>query len=423
MNELPHKNRRRWLSFSLRGMLVLISLACILLGWLGRDIYHYRQRMALIGRIEQAGCHYSFAQIDFDGYGGYDLETEPRPLRERILGWCYGPEFHLRTIESVSLQDGNHDALLKEIAQLHTVSSLSLTNVEITAETARTIQEMKSLGEVRFHSTSITPDALARLGSLDTLQELQLYSQAANDENLALAKQFPGLIYLKMGNGTVTDQGLRALKDCPCLRTLHLGGFANVTDEGLKELGGVVLLESLTLVQLPLTDTTWEGIGQLMALQKLRFVGSRDMIQNTSEGLEQLRKLRQLRNLHLPFVSLDDHSCEILGGLTNLQQITCDGTAITDVGIDQLNALSGLESLNIPGATITMDGLNRLSKMPSLSHLQLGGTLDMQFSKSGRWRPFGIDNFGTGNAGYGDADSLVAPQVDFDSFVPEVRID
>lgn len=412
--------RRRWLSFSLRAMLVLITLVCVLLGWLGRDVYQYRQRKALIERIVSAGGHYSISGFEYDVA---NTNADPRGFKERLLAWWFGPEFHLRDIDAVSLQEGDHSVLLEDLAELHTIQSLVLSGAEITKETAQTLLAMQSLSEVRIYSTNITPKELTRIKSLSALQGLQLYSEAANDKNIALLKHFPGLTWLKMGNGSLTDEGLRSLKDCPRLRYLHLGGFANVTDEGLKELGGVVLLESLTLVQLPLTDTTWEGIGQLTALQKLRFVGSRDMIQNTSEGLEQLRKLRQLRNLHLPFVSLDDHSCEILGGLTNLQQITCDGTEITDVGIDQLDALSGLESLNIPGATITMDGLNRLSKMPSLSHLQLGGTLDMQFSKSGRWRPFGIDNFGTGNAGYGDADSLVAPQVDFDSFVPEVRID
>src|SRR4051812_8686318 len=51
----PASRRRRWLSFSLRGAFILLTVVCVFCVWLGWQMTRLRQQQAAISKVEELG--------------------------------------------------------------------------------------------------------------------------------------------------------------------------------------------------------------------------------------------------------------------------------------------------------------------------------------------------------------------------------
>ena len=70
------KPRRRWYQFSLRTLLIFVTLAALPLGWLGSKFAQRRKERAVIAWIEEKGGRAEFDQFE-----------EPTSLSERFDQW------------------------------------------------------------------------------------------------------------------------------------------------------------------------------------------------------------------------------------------------------------------------------------------------------------------------------------------------
>jgi hypothetical protein len=176
--------KRRWLRFSLRTLLVIMTVLAISLGLYVQSL---RDRRAAIGVMEKLGGAISFR------YHG------PEWLRELV-----GDEKYFWNPNAVRFE-----------------SSDPLTNDELQSA----MPYLKSLGDLNylsFRESQITNEGLKHLLPLaDRLLVLDLTYTAVSDEGIIHLKQMPKLMFIRVKGGTaITPAGIaeleRALPGCKC---------------------------------------------------------------------------------------------------------------------------------------------------------------------------------------------------------------
>ncbi len=162
--------------------------------------------------------------------------------------------------------------------------------------------------EIQISGPSIRDADLACLANLPSLEVLKIWkcprltSSAA--EHLATLHN---LKHLWIQGVPITDDGLQFLNECRELRTLRLAG-ANISDAGITNIAHLHGLKRLDLTDCKITDSAFAAMGRLAKLEKLELDGT-DV---TGEGLSGLAQLQDLRFLGLATASLTfDGLCQV----------------------------------------------------------------------------------------------------------------
>lgn len=201
--------QRRWYQFRLRTLFVVMLLACLGGGWLGRKVHHGLQRRRAVLAFQEMGAEIMY--LDYDTYWPLDI------LVDRLVG----------------------DDMLVDCVVVFLGDSQQLTDANLV-----TIREIKELDGLDLSRTAITDAGLEHLEGLTELRTLKL-------------------------EGTrVTDAGLRHLKGLTQLEELDLTG-TQVTDAGLEELMGLTNLDKLYLMG---TRVTKDGARRLQMMCPRLFI-------------------------------------------------------------------------------------------------------------------------------------------------------
>ena len=273
------KNRAplRWFQFSLRGMMVAVTLLAIFCGWVGVRIAKARRQKAAVDAIVSGG-----------GWFFYDYQLTPgdpdaAPPGPAWLRNFVGDDFFASVVE---------------------VGSFSGSGID-------TLEACPELKTCNLSGSYVTDAGLEHLQNLRTLEELNLQgSFRVSDDGLRNLKALTGLRKLNLGNIAITSAGLKHLQGLTQLRSLILEGCPRSSD-GLKYLTGMSQLEELKLDENPITDAGLQHLTGLSQLQSLSLIDSRV----TDAGLPYLSNLRLLRSLDLR------------------------GTRVTEVGVAKLHGL------------------------------------------------------------------------------------
>lgn len=197
---------RGLLRFSLRGLIVLVSLVCLGLGWWSDRAG--RQRRA-IAAVERAGGYVSFAQ----GHTSVDPPADRRPAWaprwlpeayfERPRGvWFAGATARgfsflrdLPTLESASFVScpGVSDADLAALATLRRLELVCLIRTPVTNEGLAHLARLPRLKILQLRGTEIDDRALPHLERLGALEELDVFdTQISRAGVAALVRALPG---------------------------------------------------------------------------------------------------------------------------------------------------------------------------------------------------------------------------------------
>ena len=175
---------RRFLRFSLRGMIVLVLVIGAWLGWLARSVRIQREAVAA---IRNAG-----------GVVLYDWQWNNGRF---INGKLWAPK---SLVDAIGVDHFGH-----------------VTGVAISSP------------------ASATNATLARVGRLSRLELLGLAQSSIDDDGLTHLQGLNELVRLDLDRTLVTDAGIAHLSGLTRLRELCLRG-TNVTDAGIKELRRVL---------------------------------------------------------------------------------------------------------------------------------------------------------------------------------------
>jgi WD40 repeat protein len=184
-----------------------------------------------------------------------------------------------------------------------------------------------------------------------------------------LAALFLACLWLARGQAAPRGSRIQALADR--VRTqktdaIDTRNFPGVGDEDLAPLQGLTTLRDLNLDHTEITDQGMKVIGGLEGLVKLSLTNT----QVTDAGLAELKNLTRLEFLRLDKLPITDAGLAHLAALPRLREISLYQTRITDEGLAHLRGLSSLEILSLDETAIGDEGLRHLAQCPNLKHVK-----------------------------------------------------
>lgn len=231
--------RRRWLSFSLRGLLAAVTLICIWFGWNVEQSRRLQEAVAAVSKLK--------GTVIFEN------------VRSNWSELLYGPSQPVEVNVS-----GPRNATDATTAQL---------------------RRMTGLRCLRMRASFVTDAGVADLGALGRLEILELYSSSITDEGLAHLSSLTRLRKLTITDAGITDGGLSCLAEMQDLEELTLKGLP-ITSAGLIHLQRLNKLTVLTLTGAHLDGIGIKMLGELKGLKALDLRGSGC----SNEGLAALQR-------------------------------------------------------------------------------------------------------------------------------------
>ncbi|PQO36584.1 leucine-rich repeat domain-containing protein [Blastopirellula marina] len=362
------KPRRRWLSFSLRALLVLMTILCVFLGWIGpRWLEMTREEAAVKKILEQHGwAHYDYQEEALLS------PTPPTPNGPYLLRYLFGDHIFSRVV-SVGLrhQDEQDESTRPNPNQLVSVLP-NLKHVRwmwfehsypLQEETLQCLLNYNQLETLTLDDSGISADQLARFAVIDSITHISLTGEDASDAHLAKLSQFPNLKSLSI------DVDVMFNPNSP-----------QHTPVGVRHLGKIATLESLTLRSLPRNSD--EAIAALVELKHLKKLDTDEMCgfdsSLTERCLPYVFQIESLEELHMRFkksnVRFEPEQYQGLDRLTGLKYLCLEGSNVHDEIMPVIGKLTNLETLNLNRSWVTSEGVAALTNLKKLKRLGLTDT-------------------------------------------------
>lgn len=358
-DEVGSKRDRKWLRFSLRGLLVMVACAAV---WFALVFNRVHRQKVAVEAIEAVSGQvtYDWQIRDPDSDPNVPLAPKgPNWLRERI-----GPHW-FDTVDRVFVTENTED----EKSRFAILGHL--------------LQDLPDLRALSLNGPNRTPEDYALLGQLTQLETLWL-----NQETPYTAEQIAalpsGLVELSL-DGLVTTESLAELPQLEDLRSFKLVCRINGTTVGDREqtqwpkddaanaLAAAQHLESLTLYHTHFTDDGYATLCTMKNLRRLK-IGSQQI---TGDALQHAATLPNLKHFGALHWQLTDEHIEHLKDFGDLQTLELVPYytlgKLTDASVPVITSFENLETLRASGP-ISDQSLIHFHKLPSLKELDLSRT-------------------------------------------------
>lgn len=220
----------------------------------------------------------------------------------------------------------------------------------------------------------ITDAALPQISRFEQLKTLSFNQTAVTDAGMRSLLPLRNLEALYLQGTTVGDAGLAYVAQLPNLRNVVVGRFdgpySTITERGLDQLKTLPQLDTLSLMNVELTDAT---VASLRSMPKLKWLFL-NLPRASPAELSRLRDLPVLYRLHLENAAVGDEIVDSLLAIPTLQDLALDGTRITDAGLARLASLRGLSHLSLARVPVSAQGLSAFNDHSQLSQLILNDT-------------------------------------------------
>ena len=334
---------RRWLQFSLRTFLIVVTLLAMGLGYVS---FRAREQRAAVARIQELGGH-----VQYDYQWGPNPKPSPPgwPWLRRLVGDEYFQEVARVNLDKTKVSDAD----LRLISKLRHARSLALNWTNVSDEGLASIRGMSELNYLGLWKTKVTSEGIRRMRS-----------------------PRPGS-WVILAETSIGDEALPNLSDCG---HLVLDG-TRITSQGVKELAKFKNLNALSLQHTSVDDAAVPFLIQITNLQEL-FV---DDTKISGEGLLALRdafpkcwfnaNLVDLSNLGPPLDSTLGRSrwkmvmdrIELLNKEHWIKLLVLSNPTITDDHLATLEGLDHVETIDLRGTSVTDAGVQKLQKaLPNL---------------------------------------------------------
>jgi internalin A len=240
---------RRFLRFTVRGLIVFVIVVGAGLGWIVRQAHIQRDAVAAIRKAGGTATYdwewrdaYTAAAIkktkgnllyDFERYFGEKVEGgrpwAPKWLVDVIGADYFGHVAYVGLYPKVNLETAIQIGRLTRLQELW-LNQSSVGDVEI-----EQFKELRCLVALLLRDTQMTDAGLAHLKGLRKLSYLNAGRTRVTDAGLAHLTSLTELKSLGLDHTQVTDAGLAHLRGLAKLSNLDLKG-TQVTDGGVKEL-------------------------------------------------------------------------------------------------------------------------------------------------------------------------------------------
>jgi hypothetical protein len=196
------KSKLRWYQFSLRTLLIVVTLFAVACSWFAVKMNQARKQKKAVDAIRKVGGAIFY---DYWTEGQARLETHPEPLEPHWLQQLIGEDF-FHNVTYVHLGGEKvSDQNLEHLKVLDQVEDLILDDSHITDAGLDDIKGLKQLIRLSLVNTQVTDAGLLSLEGLEKLRFLSLSRTAITDAGLEHLKGLRRLKRLDVTNTKVTD--------------------------------------------------------------------------------------------------------------------------------------------------------------------------------------------------------------------------
>ena len=177
--------QRRWLRFSLRGLLVIIAITAV---WLGYVMKSMRDRREAIRAIDDVGGTYAYNILGPKWFQKWvkDEKCLYDPIRISL-----GPGNHGYK-DDRPVTDQDLERMVDHFKAFGRFTILRLTDSKITDDGMRHVGKMHGITTLSLWGTAVTDGGLEFLAELTTLEQLEISSDQTTADGIAkLQKALP----------------------------------------------------------------------------------------------------------------------------------------------------------------------------------------------------------------------------------------
>ena len=205
----------RYVRFSVRGLIVVVLLIGVTLGWIVHQAHVQRDAVAAISRAGGA--------VEYDWQLGSNGRRLPnsKPWAPKWLADQVGID-HFGHVARINLLKRGFDRELISIGRLSQVWSLRLDFPPVTDNGLAHLEGLTGLERLYLPFTKVSDAGLVHLKGLTDLRQLSLRGDAITDEGLTHLKELTNLEFLDLDKTRVNGKGLAQLKALKRLARLSL---------------------------------------------------------------------------------------------------------------------------------------------------------------------------------------------------------
>ena len=157
ITEKTAKPRRRWLRFSLRTLLIVVTVLSVPLGWVGWEMGQVRRERATIAWVEEMGGYVSF-HTEEDPFGGanrFRSGADKRSWWEESTDKWFGKRVRWVRLNYTKVSD------LSPLAELKNLNQLVLNNTQVSDLSP--LVELKGLERLFLTNTQVSFEQVQEL--------------------------------------------------------------------------------------------------------------------------------------------------------------------------------------------------------------------------------------------------------------------
>ncbi len=380
--EQKPRAKRRWLSFSIRGLLIftlLIAVGVVLpIKWREHDLAQYRVEEDVDSKIDLANgwtFRPRLRKADPITWKEY-----PSHLWKRTMNWGHDEDLY-QDIESVHMPLEELVRLGPELQKLRSLKSIHLFmensddhGAPILEEELELLASLKTLEIIDLSGVAISPAQLRKLTVLPNVTCINFPMSRSSLPYLEVLSDFRKLETISLHDVPITRQAIETLAGFEQLRSLSIYYWIQKeTTEEVEAIGELKQLTSLYVCNYSYNDQWFQTAGNLTSLRSLHLSFHSETDRAPGENFHQLSNLTQLENLTIDGVQIDDDALATIGKLSGLKVLACDASRTTDAGMKHLANLPQLTKANLSGTRISIHGLHTLSQSSTLDEVYLGG--------------------------------------------------
>jgi hypothetical protein len=283
------KQKRRWWRFSLKTLLILLTLFCLWLGTLSSSANRQRRAVEAI-QLSGGEFNYDFQRMPDRTGSEYSFSHQVEPPGPKWLRRILGDHYFI-TPQGLYIhrQAGIKDDCFAHLDALTKLEIAMFYQAPFRDSDVAHLKHLKNLTHLTFNDGTLSgpngPHHFDFLQYLPKLESLSLNEARFGDSDARFLKGAVNLKTLFLYNSAIGDEGLAQLQHLKKLDMIGLGG-TKVTDRGMAYLGTLPNLRYISANDLNISDAAFESFTKMTALRGLELHNT----QCSREGIEKLRK-------------------------------------------------------------------------------------------------------------------------------------
>jgi hypothetical protein len=276
-----------------------------------------------------------------------------------------------QTLEVVEINECQRQPIpiLDEVARLPLLRELTLNHVTIADEELVELADCKNLEFIELSLVGFTGDGLKHIAHLP-IERLIVRGHTLTAEGVKHILNMQELRELELFVPSLNSVDIPILANLPKLRMLKLLRLqCNYrVDGGLKCLAGLDHLEDFELSGGHISKRVFDCVGRLANLKRLRISNSNV----NDEGLLAITSLKKLEWLRLDGCqALSEDALLTIAQLSNLRDITLDGTVIRGSKLTAIAEMPELKRIEIRGKDLDESAITAFQSMNKDSRILL----------------------------------------------------